>query len=139
VSRSILPRRWASSPRTAKHLDGTAGKLLRDTRHRGGHALYGLFADPHSAQGLFDQLSGIWPGGGQDVLRDQITRITDELTRKLRALASELSEQATGESRDRPWGHSKVDSATFSDFAVHQGGWHPAQQVRSVCSKLLLD
>ena len=39
-------------------------------------ALYGFFADPHSAQGLFDQLSGVLPGGGQDVLRDQITRIT---------------------------------------------------------------
>jgi membrane protein len=41
-----------------------------------GLALYGLFADPHSAQELFNQLSGVLPGGGQDVLRDQITRIT---------------------------------------------------------------
>jgi len=39
-------------------------------------AFYGFFADPQSAQGLFDQLSGALPGGGQDVLRDQITRIT---------------------------------------------------------------
>jgi membrane protein len=41
-----------------------------------GLALYGLFADPHSARELFNQLSGVLPGGGQDVLRDQITRIT---------------------------------------------------------------
>jgi membrane protein len=38
-------------------------------------ALYGLFADLHSAQELFDQLSGVLPGGGQEVLRDQISRI----------------------------------------------------------------
>ncbi len=46
-------------------------------------ALYGFFADPHSAQGLFDQLSGILPGGGQDVLRDQITRITAQPAARL--------------------------------------------------------
>jgi membrane protein len=35
-------------------------------------ALYGF----SPTQGLFDQSSGVLPGGGQDVLRDQITRIT---------------------------------------------------------------
>jgi Predicted membrane protein len=35
-------------------------------------ALYGF----SPTQELFDQLSGVLPGGGQDVLRDQITRIT---------------------------------------------------------------
>ena len=39
-------------------------------------ALYGFFADPHSAQELFDQLSDVLPGGGQEILRDQITRLT---------------------------------------------------------------
>jgi membrane protein len=39
-------------------------------------ALYGLFADPHSARQMFDQLSAVLPGGGQDILRDQITRLT---------------------------------------------------------------
>ena len=33
-------------------------------------ALYGLFADPHSAQQMFDQLSSVLPGGGRDILRD---------------------------------------------------------------------
>ena len=39
-------------------------------------ALYGLFADPHSAQQMFDQLSTVLPGGGQDILRDDVTRLT---------------------------------------------------------------
>lgn len=38
-------------------------------------AFYGFFADPQSAQELFDQLSAVLPSGGQDVLRDQVTRI----------------------------------------------------------------
>ncbi|MDY0883615.1 YihY/virulence factor BrkB family protein [Dongia soli] len=38
-------------------------------------AFYGFVADPGSAQALFDQLSGVLPSGGQEVLRDQITRI----------------------------------------------------------------
>jgi membrane protein len=46
-------------------------------------ALYGFFADPHSAQGLFDQLSGVLPGGGQDILRDQITRLTTQPAAKM--------------------------------------------------------
>jgi len=41
-------------------------------------ALYGLFADPHSAQQMFDQMSAVLPGGGQDILRDQVTRITTQ-------------------------------------------------------------
>ena len=46
-------------------------------------ALYGFFADPHSAQVLFDQLSGVLPGGAQDVLRGQITRITAQPSSQL--------------------------------------------------------
>ena len=46
-------------------------------------ALYGFFADPHSAQGLFNQLSGVLPGGGQDILRDQITRLTAQPAARL--------------------------------------------------------
>lgn len=41
-------------------------------------ALYGLFADPHSAQQMFDQLSAVLPGGGQDILRDQVARLTGQ-------------------------------------------------------------
>ena len=46
-------------------------------------ALYGLFADPHSAQLMFDQLSSILPGGGQDILRDQVTRLTAQPSTRL--------------------------------------------------------
>jgi membrane protein len=45
-----------------------------------GLALYGLFADPHSASQLFDQMSTALPGGGQEVLRDQITLLAPQRT-----------------------------------------------------------
>jgi membrane protein len=41
-------------------------------------ALYGLVADPHSAQHLFDQLSGVLPGGAQTVLSDEVKRLTSQ-------------------------------------------------------------
>jgi membrane protein len=46
-------------------------------------ALYGLFADPHSAQQMFDQLSSVLPGGGRDILRDQVTRLTTQPSTRL--------------------------------------------------------
>ena len=46
-------------------------------------ALYGLFADPHSAQQMFDQVSTVLPGGGQDILRDQVTRLTAQPSARL--------------------------------------------------------
>jgi membrane protein len=46
-------------------------------------ALYGLFVDPHSAQRMFDQLSAVLPGGGQDILRDQVTRLTAQPSTRL--------------------------------------------------------
>ena len=46
-------------------------------------ALYGLFADPHSAQQMFGQLSAVLPGGGQDILRDQVTRLTAQPSARL--------------------------------------------------------
>ena len=41
-------------------------------------AVYGLFADPRSVAHIFDELSAVLPGGGQDILRDQLTRITTQ-------------------------------------------------------------
>lgn len=41
-------------------------------------AFYGFFADPQSAQEFFGQLSDVLPSGGQEVLRDQVTRITTQ-------------------------------------------------------------
>jgi membrane protein len=39
-------------------------------------SIYGLFADPHSIAKQLDALSGILPGGGLTVIRDQLTRLT---------------------------------------------------------------
>ena len=39
-------------------------------------SIYGLFADPHSIAEQVDALSGILPGGGLTVIRDQLTRLT---------------------------------------------------------------
>ena len=39
-------------------------------------SIYGLFADPHSIAKQLDTLSGIMPGGGMTVIRDQLTRLT---------------------------------------------------------------
>jgi membrane protein len=39
-------------------------------------SIYGLFADPASIAKQLDAASGILPGGGIDVIRDQLTRLT---------------------------------------------------------------
>jgi membrane protein len=38
-------------------------------------AIYGLFADPATISSHLDSLAGVLPGGGIDVIRDQLTRI----------------------------------------------------------------
>lgn len=38
-------------------------------------SIYGLFADPSQIANQLDTLSGILPGGGMDVLREQLTRV----------------------------------------------------------------
>lgn len=38
-------------------------------------SLYGLFADPATIAGHLDSISGIVPGGGLEVIRDQMTRV----------------------------------------------------------------
>jgi len=38
-------------------------------------ALYGIFADPSTIAGHLDTLSGLFPGGALDVLRDQMNRV----------------------------------------------------------------
>jgi membrane protein len=38
-------------------------------------SIYGLFADPATIAGQLDTLSGILPGGGLSVIRDQLTRV----------------------------------------------------------------
>lgn len=39
-------------------------------------SIYGFFADPHSIAEQLDTLSGVLPGGGMTVIRDQLTRLT---------------------------------------------------------------
>jgi membrane protein len=39
-------------------------------------SIYGLFADPHTIAKQLDTLSGVLPGGGMTVVRDQLTRLT---------------------------------------------------------------
>jgi membrane protein len=41
-------------------------------------SIYGLFADPNSITNQFDALSGILPGGGMIVIRDQLTRLASK-------------------------------------------------------------
>jgi membrane protein len=41
-------------------------------------SIYGLFADPGSIAKQLDAASGILPGGGIDVIRDQLTRLTSQ-------------------------------------------------------------
>jgi membrane protein len=46
-------------------------------------ALYGLFADPTTIVTHLDSLSGVLPGGGIEVLRDELTRISESGNRVL--------------------------------------------------------
>lgn len=39
-------------------------------------ALYGLFADPTAIAAHLDTMNGVVPGGGIDVLRDQLTHVS---------------------------------------------------------------
>jgi membrane protein len=41
-------------------------------------SIYGVFADPNSITNQFDMLSGILPGGGMIVIRDQLTRLASK-------------------------------------------------------------
>jgi len=41
-------------------------------------SIYGVFADPNSITNQFDALSGILPGGGMIVIRDQLTRLASK-------------------------------------------------------------
>lgn len=41
-------------------------------------SVYGLFADPNKIAGSLDTLSGFAPGGGVDVIRDQLTRLAHQ-------------------------------------------------------------
>src|SRR5437762_14206676 len=41
-------------------------------------SIYGLFADPSTIASRLDSVSGILPGGAIDVIRDQLTRLTDQ-------------------------------------------------------------
>ena len=38
-------------------------------------SLYGLFADPRTVSDQMSALSGVMPGGGLDIIRDQVTRV----------------------------------------------------------------
>ena len=41
-------------------------------------SIYGLFADPGQIANQLDTLSGILPGGGMEVIRDQLTRVASQ-------------------------------------------------------------
>jgi membrane protein len=41
-------------------------------------SLYGLIADPATVRGHFDQLSGVVPGGGMQLIEEQVRRVTDK-------------------------------------------------------------
>jgi membrane protein len=41
-------------------------------------SIYGLFADPSQIANQLDNLSGILPGGGMEILRDQLTRVASQ-------------------------------------------------------------
>jgi membrane protein len=41
-------------------------------------SIYGLFADPGTIAKHLDDLSGVLPSGGMDVIRDQLTRLTSQ-------------------------------------------------------------
>src|SRR5215831_19844048 len=41
-------------------------------------SIYGLFANPESISGHLSALAGIAPGGGIDVIKDQLTRLTQQ-------------------------------------------------------------
>ena len=40
-------------------------------------ALYGLFADPTTIVTHLDSLSGVLPGGGIEILREELTRVSE--------------------------------------------------------------
>jgi membrane protein len=46
-------------------------------------ALYGLFADPTTIVTHLDSLSGVLPGGGIEILRDELTRVSESGNRVL--------------------------------------------------------
>jgi membrane protein len=46
-------------------------------------SLYGLFADPKTIASQLDLMSGVLPGGGLDVLRDELTRVASSGNRSL--------------------------------------------------------
>jgi membrane protein len=46
-------------------------------------SLYGLFADPKTIANQLDLMSGVLPGGGLDVLRDELTRVASSGNRSL--------------------------------------------------------
>src|SRR5689334_11553940 len=41
-------------------------------------SIYGLFADPSQIANQLDTLAGILPGGGMEVIRDQLTRVASQ-------------------------------------------------------------
>ena len=43
-------------------------------------SIYGLFADPHTINAHLDTVSGFVPGGGMDIIRDQIKHLTESPT-----------------------------------------------------------
>jgi membrane protein len=46
-------------------------------------SLYGLFADPRAIVMHLDSLSGVLPGGGMDIVRDELTRVSSTGSRAL--------------------------------------------------------
>ncbi len=46
-------------------------------------ALYGLFADPGTIGQHIDMLAGVVPGGGMDIIREQVQRLTSQPSQKL--------------------------------------------------------
>jgi membrane protein len=46
-------------------------------------SIYGLFADPNTIAKSLDSISAVLPGGAIDVVRDQLTRLTDQGSTRL--------------------------------------------------------
>jgi membrane protein len=46
-------------------------------------SLYGLFADPKTIANQLDFMTGVLPGGGMDILRDELTRVSSSGSRSL--------------------------------------------------------
>ena len=65
-------------------------------------SIYGLFADPSQIANQLDTLSGILPGGGMEVIKEQLTRLASQGSG---SLTIGLRDRRAGVAVERQWRH----------------------------------